>query len=347
MYKIDIIINREKRYIYNKLKIIGICNNGIIFGGMVRDEIIASHYKSLFDKNNLALTNSKQHYSNFWNTEYYNETIKRTLIPNDMDIYFQDNQLSENFLDNIKDFTYKYNGHFDICNTLLYELGENLIHRKISLYFQIGKTLTQKGLNINISIDMIINNNSSKYIEPPFYFPDFTCNLFVMSKIQDGNYEIRLSKNTGTKLDRMKYSHKINIQQQIINDMIYGITQFIRKSISNYSEYINGLRILKILEKNMKITNLLFKEIENTSIDQNCDICQMSVLIGNEEKKSLIEILTNKYAVNIMHKSCFIKYLRTEIYKKNINIETNEIECRCPRKNLFNFKNSYKFSYIY
>jgi hypothetical protein len=339
-----IIINREKRSLYNKLKLIGIRNNGIIFGGMVRDEIIASHYKSLFDKNSSALTEPKNHYNNFWNIEYQKETIKRTIIPNDMDIYFHNNEMSELFLDNVKKFITKYKGLINISNSFVYEFGEKLIHKKISLSFIIAKTFTSNGTVINANIDMIINNNSNIYIEPPFNYCDFSCNLFIMSKIYNDYYEIRLSKNTGTTLDIMPYANKINFEREIINDLINDKVVFIRRSLSNNCEYINGIRILKMLDRNMKITNLTFKEIENTKIEQDCDICQMSV-IPNEEP--LIEILTNKRAANIMHKSCFIKYLRNEIYKKNINTETNQIECKCSRRNLFNFKDSYKFSYLY
>ena len=53
-------------------------------------------------------------------------------------------------------------------------------------------------------IDVIINNSENRHIEPPFNCADFTCNMFVMSSTTEGNYEIRLSRNTGTKLDIMK-----------------------------------------------------------------------------------------------------------------------------------------------
>ena len=42
-------LNKETRYAYNMIKMLGINNDGIIYGGMVRDEIIATHHKLLFD----------------------------------------------------------------------------------------------------------------------------------------------------------------------------------------------------------------------------------------------------------------------------------------------------------
>jgi hypothetical protein len=348
MMSIYININKEKRIIYKKLKIIGIRNNGVIFGGMVRDEIIATHYKSLYYKYISSLPSNTNISTTFWNKEFHKESIKRLIIPNDMDIYFSHNDMAEVFINEINNFISSLcTGVIKIQELNLYELGENFIHKRIIITLIIGKTITHKGITIKIKIDMIINKsiiNSINYIEPPFNFPDFTCNLFVMSKIYGDHYDIRLSMNTGTKLDMMSTVSRSNYQTQIINDLIEGKTEFIRKSIRDNCEYINGCRILKLLERNMKITNLTFREIDKTDIDNICDICQMTVL-NNEEP--LIEVLTNKYASYIIHKSCFIRYLRNEINKKNRNTENNHIECRCMRRNLFNFKNSYKSSYLF
>lgn len=340
-------MKNEKRCIFAKLKYIGIRNNGIIFGGMVRDEILAKHYKSVFDDHILSLPDSMRNTNTnkFWDIEYHKESIKRTIIPNDMDIYFHNRNLAEAFLDDINDYVNDYDGTFYIENIDLYELGINFIHKKITVSFLIGKTIIKKGIIINIKIDIILNRNIDYYIEPPFNLCDFTCNLFVMSKNYEKKekYDIRLSINTGTKLDKMTTDNKIIYEKKIIQDLIEGKTEFIRNSMNLLTEYINGCRILKMLDNNIKITNLLFREIERTDIEDICDICQMSV--NNEEP--IIEILTNKYAINMMHKTCFIKYLRNEIHKKNRNDETNYIECRCSRRNLFNFKDSYKLSYLY
>jgi hypothetical protein len=346
MKKININMNCEKRCIYNKLKYIGIRNNGIIFGGMVRDEILVKHYKILFDEHILSLASSNRisNINKYWDSKYHKESIKRTIIPNDMDIYFQNRKTAETFIEGIYEFANEYNGIFLIENFNLYNLGENLIHRKIYLLFVIGKTIINKGFNININIDLILNTNDDYHYEPPFNLSDFSCNLFIMNKNNNCGYNIRLSKNTGTKLDSMSSDDKIIYEKRIINDLINGKTEFIRTSMNLDNEYINGCRILKMLDKNMKITNLSFKEIEKIEIEEICDICQMSI-INNDEP--IIEILTNKHAINLMHKKCFIKYLRIEIYKKNRNSETNYIECKCTRRNLFNFNDSYKLSYLY
>jgi hypothetical protein len=341
MLKVKSFMNKEKRYAYNHIKYLGINRNGIIFGGMVRDEIIATHYKSLFDEH---CETNKSIYKKFWNMNYHVETIKRTLIPNDMDIYFQNNEFAETFITALDNFAKSYNGNIRISNRLLYGFGENLIHKKIHLNLFIGKTMVYNGTILKLNVDVIINT-SAEILEPPFNNGDFTCNLFVMSK-KDEDYEIRLSKNTGTKLDRMSFVRKSNLQTKIMNDLISGNTEFIRTSMANDTEYVNGSRILKMLDKGMKITNLQFREVETTTADENCDICQMCIQTENSSGP-FIELLTNKHSINTMHKPCFLRYLRIEVDRKNRNAETNAIECRCTRRNVFNFNNSYKYSSVF
>jgi hypothetical protein len=344
MTKVSIILKKEKRAAYNSIKLMGININGIIFGGMVRDEIIATHYKSLFDEH---CKSDKKIYKKFWNMNYHVETAKRTLIPNDMDIYFQNNESAETFLTSLGTYASAFNGNIIVRNSILYDLSENLVHKKIAVNLYIGRTISYAGIHMRLKIDVIINNSANNIIEPPFNNGDFTCNLFIMRKSIENNYEIRLSNNTGTILDTMSFVKKINLQAKIMNDLIDNKTEFIRTCFREDAEYINGMRILKMLDSNMKITNLLFREIDETSSTENCDICQMSLQTQETRPGTFIELLTNKHAINVMHKPCFLKYLKNEVYKKNRNDITNEIECRCTRRNLFNFKKSYNYSSVF
>ena len=343
MLKIHSQIDKERRYAYNYIKNMGIIRmNGIIFGGMVRDEIVATHYKSLFDEH---CESNKKLYKKFWDRNYHKETIKRTLVPNDIDIYFQNSENAETFITEVGNYAKSFNGSIRVLTGILYEFGENLVHKKINVYLFIGRTAVYKGTVLKLNIDVIINNGM-EIIEPPFNSGDFTCNLFVMSKKDDINYEIRLSKTTGTKLDNMSFVRKLNLQMKIMNDLIAGNTEFIRTSVNIDTEYINGKRILKMLYTDMKILNLQFREVETTTADENCDICQMS-FETEDSKGPFIELLTNKHSINTMHKPCFLRYLTTEVNKKNRNTSTNAIECRCTRRNLFNFNESHKYSSVF
>jgi hypothetical protein len=341
-------LNKEKRFAFYAIKMIGINENGIIYGGMVRDEIIATHFKSKFDEYYADGPDVK--YSRFWDTSYHPESSKRALIPNDMDIYFHNNSSAEEFIKKITKYFNDYNGKIYITDCVLYAIERHYIHKKINIYLKVGRSICNTGYRMKLDIDLIINNDERNKIEPPFNNGDFTCNLFVMSKIAHNQYEIRLSRNTGTKLDTISIVDRSKFQSKILSDLIKEKTEFIRNIQSPATEYMNGIRIFKMLNHPyIKITNVLFKEIENnTNIeDCICDICQISIKDEEKPSKELVKIITNKHAPNIMHKSCFKDYLQTEVRKKYVNTITNEIECKCTRRNVFNFKNSYKYSSLY
>lgn len=346
------ISDREKRMAYNFIKRLGIAEDGIIYGGMVRDEIIATYYKTKFDEYAKTFELGTNIYDRFWNNTFHPESANRLLVPNDMDIFFNSNEKAEQFIVKLTDFAKGYSGNIisynvPLTNGLFYVLGDTFIHKKIKVLCRIGRTFTYIGYRIELVLDVIINTQPETMIEPPFNSADFTSNLFVMSKIQTGDYEIRLSRNTGTPLDLMPHVIKRRTEMQIIDDMIAGKTEFIRNSDSEYSEYINGMRILKMLNKShyLKITNLLFNEVQVSEYAQNCDVCTDE--ISKNAVSHFIEIKTNRCAINVMHRRCFLKYLENEIMRKYRNPDTNRIECRCTRRNCFNFKDSYKFSTLY
>lgn len=348
----NMISDKEKRMAYNYIKRLGIAEDGIIYGGLVRDEIIATYYKTKFDEYAKTFELGTNIYDRFWNNTFHPESANRLLVPNDMDIFFNSNEKADQFIAKLTDFAKEYSGNIisynvQLTNGLFYVLGDTFVHKKIKVLCRIGKTFTYIGYRIELMLDVIINTQPEAMIEPPFNSADFTSNLFVMSKIQTGDYEIRLSRNTGTPLDLMPHVIKRRTEMQIIDDMIAGKTEFIRNSDSEYSEYINGMRILKMLNKShyLKITNLLFNEVQVSEYAQNCDVCTDE--ISKNAVSDFIEIKTNRCAINVMHRKCFLKYLENEIMRKYRNPDTNRIECRCTRRNCFNFKDSYKFSTLY
>ena len=348
----NMISDKEKRMAYNYIKRLGIAEDGIIYGGLVRDEIIATYYKTKFDEYAKTFELGTNIYDRFWNNTFHPESANRLLVPNDMDIFFNSNEKADQFIAKLTDFAKEYSGNIisynvQLTNGLFYVLGDTFVHKKIKVLCRIGKTFTYIGYRIELMLDVIINTQPEAMIEPHFNSADFTSNLFVMSKIQTGDFEIRLSRNTGTPLDLMPHVIKRRTEMQIIDDMIAGKTEFIRNSDSEYSEYINGMRILKMLNKShyLKITNLLFNEVQVSEYAQNCDVCTDE--ISKNAVSDFIEIKTNRCAINVMHRKCFLKYLENEIMRKYRNPDTNRIECRCTRRNCFNFKDSYKFSTLY
>jgi hypothetical protein len=356
---VTINLNKEKRVLYNNIKHYGIAKNGIIYGGMVRDEIIATHYRDVYDTYVRDNKISSAYQNRYWDSTFHEESNKRLIIPNDMDIYFDNNENAELFIESIKAYSGQFSGGSvyirDITrtNVALYLIGHNFSHKKVKMIFKLGRTIVFNGIRIEINIDMIINNSENRNnIEPPFNCADFSSNLFVMVKNYSGRYDIRLSKNTGTKLDDMNYVSKKRIEMDIINNLINGKTEFIRRSYDSIGEYINGMRILKMISREypLSITNILFKDVENIDeikVDQDCDICQSSVKSDYGKDGKIIEINTNKCSKNYMHRCCFIQYLEKEINSRRFNELSNSVECRCTRRNLFNFKESHKYSSLY
>ena len=95
--KVKVIYVKEMRNMINYLKRYGLNSNGIIFGGLVRDEIIGTYYRQKFIDNGMD-------FSKYWDYNYDFETNYRLILPSDMDIYFKNNKDSEEFIAKITGF---------------------------------------------------------------------------------------------------------------------------------------------------------------------------------------------------------------------------------------------------
>jgi len=342
---IEIIYKRELRNMINKIKYIGLDFQGILFGGLVRDEIIASHYRDLFFEKKLDI-------NNYWNENYDIETKHRLLIPNDMDIYFNNQKNKDLFLKKLNLFINNFNGNIYVENRYSDKFkyinnNLNLNHTKIIACLSIGKTMTFKGFYLKFSIDIISNNNIDN-IEPPFYNVDFLANTFIIEKI-NGISVMRLSSCTGTPIDTMNYCNKIKFANKILNDIINFNTYFVRNIYSKNRENINCHRIIKMIDKpdiTWNILNIPFKifvkDNKTNDIAECCCICLDDINKDDKNDNSkLVEVNTNKNKAYTLHYNCFLRYLKKEKYSTYYNEEIGENECRCPFRNPFNFKDCY------
>lgn len=361
---IEIIYVKEMRSFINIIKNFGLSSKGIIFGGLVRDEIIGCHYRKEFYKNGCDK-------DKYWNEDYDPQTIKRLILPNDMDIYFKTTANANDFINKIKKYIELYfKGRVVISsvtdrrnlNQLLYiDNALVLNHLKIMVEIVIGKTIKTSGSKLKFNIDIITVDDNLYYhetdykncidnIEPPFNCLDFLSNSFIMEKT-NGRSLIRLSNSTGTPIDNMGYIEKAAITVNIMNDIINHKTLFTRNIVSFNAEPINCFRILKMINRNnfsWTITNLPFKIFKineiSKSIDEICCICRDDIKIEISDKKDekIVELNTNKNKTNIIHFNCFITYLEVEQRNRYISSITNKLECRCPFRNPFNFNECYK-----
>jgi len=342
---VKIIHNKEKRALINKIKNIGLDNNGIIFGGVVRNDIIVYHYRKEFFKN----TNNT--YNDYWNYDYDIETIKRTSIPKDLDIYFNDEKYVNIFINKITTLVNLFYGRINVVNNdninLKYVANNlKLKHTKVYIVVNIGRTIKFSGIKLKFNIDIIYNKDKTKAsnIEPPFLNLDFLSNIFIMEKINGVN-NIRISNSSGTPIDSMTYLDKARFSYNIMNDIINGVTSFVGTSNIYYAESINCYRIIKMILNGWNIINLPFKitnkdDIENKS--ELCCICQELIEYNQDNTNKIFKINTNIKRSYYLHYECFMNYLKLEQTKNNINKDTGEIECKCPLRNPFNFKECHK-----
>lgn len=348
---INIVYNKEMRALINRIKNYGLKNSGIIFGGLVRSDIIGGHYRKEYFK-------KTDDYTKYWDEEYDIETIKRTYIPNDMDIYFKNKDAVNNFITDITNLVKSFNGYINITRNNNKNLKylfkyDKLSHTKVYFEFRIGNTFVYSGIKLKFTIDIIHNNDNSdntfQCIEPPFNNLDFLSNIFLMEKVNNMTI-IRISNCSGTPIDEMNYIDKTRISLKIMDDIINYRTQFVRDLITINTENINCFRIIKMLEYGWNITNLPFKIMYISDINDkedlsndNCCICLDK--IKDDEFKSdekIFEINTNIHKSYKVHHKCFINYLKIEQRKYYINTTTGISECRCPFRNPFNFKDCYK-----
>lgn len=364
---IKINYRREMRSLINQIKHIGLNSDGILFGGIVRDDIIGTHYRNLFIE-------KKMNFDKYWDNSYDIETKYRTILPNDIDIFFRNENTSNIFIKKLKDFiggfynsfvNIKYENTFNNNNNYTNNYAF-LLHKKITIHLVIGNTLTNQGKALNLNIDLIeidYNNQNMnnaayidyiKHIEPPFYNIDFLSNIFITEKV-NSSIITRISNCTGTEIDSMIFTKKTNITTKIINDIINFKTQFVNNLDYFNSEYINCYRILKMIERqySWNITNIPFTFINITDliedVDDKCCICLDDIIINNTTKEEfkqehlqIVKLTINKIKPNYFHTNCFISYLKKEQKSRYIDEKTRKIECRCPFRNLFNFKDCHK-----
>lgn len=189
-----------------QIKQLVFANYGIIYGGFVRDEIL-------------------------------NHT------PNDMDVYFKNNKMANNFINNLQ---------------IIYPFITIINSNKYSGFFSLVK-YTKITITKTFSIDVIYpyeyTEKQCKLLEPPFNNLDFTCNGFLL----DIN-GIRYSKNTGTILDKLP-NNKRNYQiEKIKKDMYLGNTDLTKKFYKKINDRYVLNRINKMINRknSWHITNYSF-----------------------------------------------------------------------------------------
>lgn len=358
--KISYNVNNIKSNITHAVKNIIFKWQGIIFGGFVRDSIIAEHYGQLFfEKHNYS-----KHY---WNEQFDPATAARTLIPNDIDVCLYNEHNVNKMMEDITALFIREFGNTNVKFTKRL-LSRNTSDFKSYIDNPIGNLYTyiytivvgeipyvSLGTPFNYSFDII--TTPKKHLKPPFNRLDFLCNCFIMTN----HGEIMMSNCTGTEIDKLKLVEKKEIESKILKDMINFKTHYCMKftTISYNNLYAsvksNALacnRIEKMCNKkypwtiqNMPILIEQPKKLASTC--RICCICQDT--IKNKQRYVAMPALdSNKKEIQgpPMHIDCFFKYMNSQIQDKKMDCENNlyninsgdyedncKIFLRCPMRN--------------
>ena len=232
--KINFTPDRIKYILFNNIKKIVFENNGIIFGGFVRDMIISNHYKTIYNNHN------KYDIHKFWNKFYQPETAARALVARDMDICMYSEDDISNFLTALQDVFNTENGYSNISSSILsVSDSDQYFNLPIKMHKKINYTVTVEkipfvhtGIEMSFDFDIIIPINTK--ISPPFNKLDFLSNVFILT-----NYGISISNNTGTIIDTMSILQKQKITNIIMNSKVLI-------DIPKVSNYLSGVLSLFI-----------------------------------------------------------------------------------------------------
>ncbi len=301
-----VVIHRHKEFRNNcnTIASLALNNDGIIYGGFVRDEIVKDHYTSLFFKKNpIPEDVSKderyefvdKRLASYWDTKNDPETIERLLNPKDIDVFFRKQEDFDKFLSDVSRDGFSVDA---IECTNQYFLSTRRIGHKKFLVTRLC-TVSSFRFDFSVELDVCIDELTYGSREPPFNRTDFLCNAFV--KTFDG---VRLSNCTGTFLDKrfVKPIEKMRIQMKIIDMLLEKKTFAVRDNPSMIT------RIEKFLKKGFDIVN--FAPFDNKEM---CSVC-----LGND-------MTCCKLNISFICKSCMPEYLpRYSFVEKRVPVHYDD-----------------------
>lgn len=349
--KVNYVPDRIKYIMFDNVKKVVLANNGIIFGGYVRDMIISDHYKAIYNSCN------PYDIHKFWNRRYHSETAARTLVAKDMDICMYREEDVSNFIAALQDIFNDKFGYSNISSSDITITQDDCyfgipieMHKKLNYKITIGQIpYVHSGIELSFDFDILVPRRTN--VHPPFFKVDLLSNIFILNK-----HGVVMSNHTGTIIDKMSILNKQKISTLIMADVIKFKTQFCMR---NYRDrYVSGNynynskvfeRINKMLFRNFKwdITNLPFLICDyKSNIDNNnCCICLTNFKHNDKIVKMFIDnsTKTDKICCNmsIAHDKCLFKYLQTQLETEKEDGFSNAadpFEFRCPLRNAINFK---------
>jgi len=362
------IVNRTKWNIFTKIINILINNNGTVFGGVVRDVYLRTYNaRKFYQKYGLRSNDG----SNWENKNYTDctldpDTSERVLIPNDIDVAVNKNDLdlliSDLIINNFKIKTIfvrdakKYIQHINVEQGDIFHYRIKVVPR-ISMnvlapqeikgflnnYFSKNNnkeiTFIQNTIG-SVTLDIMVNNTKND-IDPPFGNLDFECNGLVLTK--DG---IRLSRF----IQKLDLYDNINLPIRNIEKITNIFTNIVNKTavptyLFNYNIYF--YRINKMLSKGYNIKYRIINKINANREEHKCILCHEEI---NNTKHVKLICCNARY-----HNDCLVKVVFNDndiyykIYKcimcrRYLTLNANT-EFEIFKHELNYFKNKYLLTY--
>ena len=355
------VIPRVKRSAFNEMKLIALANNGIIFGGYIRDEIIIEYYMDKFHRTLNGDANK------FWDTKYLPETKARTLIPSDIDISFANPSDADNFINALKEISRFSNVDVREAQDKYYSSNIKSI-REVNIEIIIGAIpfVFDDGYKVAIKADVVIPRNRT--IQPPFRNLDMLCNGFILKK--DGKKEF--SPHTGTILDFYSDLERMVAVAEIVKDLKDFKTALCFTTTSPFGRFKRNIMAMKRIEKMEKkkfkwnFINMPFRiedyhnepSIHKPSSDEStepsnkkedCGICFSDLKEGDKIAYST----STKGDGTIVscapcHYACFMKHLKNQRKNADSIQHYTKFVFNCPYRNKIDFsRSSIDIQFIY
>ncbi len=279
---------------------------GNIYGGFVRDQIIHDHHADYFYEYVNSLNMSDNDINDKYNSpEFMPEHIDRCLLPSDIDCYMTTAALSQFKNVELKKKHYSMRikssqkASFYFAEKNNNSLLSELLHTKVTIYFNINRLLSTFLDITQIGVDMDIihtdNNEIDMYKELSKNF-DFECNALILNS----NDEIQLPYSIGkymTPYDKLKK----------INSIIEDIKQ--KKAVIIGNDTPASFRIAKMIKKGWQIEAQPFQIIKLTeAYDGYCVICHDDLEVNRLHIK-------DRNCDARFHLKCYLNMVRFENFK--------------------------------
>jgi hypothetical protein len=266
---------RDTWKLMSKIRDIILDNNGMIFGGYVRDMIIHDYFATQFYD---EVEDNDDRVHRYADPTFSPETFDRTCVPYDIDFFIHEDDF-EQFKDDVEEQSFKmhvkfvrdprdYFFNFDITS------NTTLRHRRVYIspnLFKIEEEIRKIPINMSILKDAVANmkrnlpsikldiiTSGVKVLEPFFSPIDFDCNALYMTK-----HGMSVSS-------KLVYDRKYDFleKNRILNEIIENITE-------KRTEFRSppAFRSKKLLDKGWTIFDSSITTIIDDSYEGYCIIC--------------------------------------------------------------------------